>query len=75
LGEAPLVDVDDRHSCLIAGARPESLYEVKATYAQFGNDARVDNAQRQGPSDQHECRRTAGTSQQSDAPVHRGSQL
>ena len=74
-GEAPLVDVDNRHSCRILGARPEPLNQVEATDAQFGDEARVNNPQHQSASDQHERGRAAGTSQQRDAPGHAKSQL
>src|SRR5208337_1621602 len=72
LGEALLVDVDDRHSCRITGARPHFFYQVEAAHAQFGDDARVDDPQHQSACDQYQCRRAARTAQQRDAPAHSG---
>ena len=69
--EAFLVDVDGHHSCRITGAGPHSFYQVEAAHAQFGDDAGVDDAQRQCGRDQRECGRAARTPQHSDAPDHR----
>ena len=71
-GEALLVDVDDHNSGRITGTRPEALFHVEAAHAQFGDDARIDDAQHQGGRDQRERSRPARTTQQSDAPSHRG---
>ena len=70
--QALVVDIDDRHSCRITRARPQSFYQVEAAHAQFGDDARVDDAQRQCGRDQRECGRAARTPQNTEAPAHRG---
>jgi hypothetical protein len=63
LGEASLVDVDDRDARRVAGARPEPLFEIEKAQAGFRDNADVEGAQHHGDDDYAESDRAAGGSQ------------
>jgi hypothetical protein len=49
-------------STIATGARQQSFDQVEAPHAQFGDNARINDAQHQGADNQHECGGPAGTS-------------
>ncbi len=72
LGQASLVDVDDRDPRRVARARPEPFFDVENAQAGFRDNADVEGAQHHSDSDYAESDGAAGASQQGYSPPHSG---